>query len=381
MGRKSKVKSIEAKFGKPLQQILQELFAQGDIRFVAGKLEISPGSVINYSRQFGVYSHRTQTVTNNLQDSELKQAIENFLITKQVGGKTKSTIEFYSNNLRRFLWWLEQEGIPGKVSILTPVIIRKFLYYVQTSSERFGGLSTTSRRPVSRSTVDAYWRTFQSLSKWMLMEEIIKESFIAKVERPGQVKTIIPDVPSNVIKSILNSLDDDFLGIRNRAILYVLIDTGIRLNELLGMKHTDILPDNLIKVFGKGQKERIVRISPTTAKVFTSYLTLCPNKNEWIWVSENGKHMTRSGVQSIFRQLAKLNPGVKINPHAFRHTFAIDYLRAGGDPYTLQMLGGWTDLDMPRQYAAALKQEDAFKVHEKASPIEFLLNEHAKEDN
>ncbi len=61
--------------------------------------------------------------------------------------------------------------------------------------------------------------------------------------------------------------------------------------------------------------------------------------------------------------------------HVFRHTFAIDLLRAGGDVFALQTLGGWEDLALPKMYSEAIQKEHALKVHEKASPVDFLLNQ------
>jgi len=74
----------------------------------------------------------------------------------------------------------------------------------------------------------------------------------------------------------------------------------------------------------------------------------------------------------MIRRLKKLGGNVRWSPHTFRNTFAINYLRGGGDPFTLQILGGWEDLEMPRHYCAALKVEDAFKIHFRVSPADAI---------
>ncbi|MBN2187001.1 MAG: site-specific integrase [Dehalococcoidia bacterium] len=76
----------------------------------------------------------------------------------------------------------------------------------------------------------------------------------------------------------------------------------------------------------------------------------------------------------MIRRLKKPGGNVRWSPHTFRNTFAINYLRAGGDPFTLQIFGGWEDLKMLRHYIAALKVEDAFSVHQKASPANLLYS-------
>jgi site-specific recombinase XerD len=82
--------------------------------------------------------------------------------------------------------------------------------------------------------------------------------------------------------------------------------------------------------------------------------------------------MSKSGIQTMIRRLHKLGGNVRWSPHTFRNTFAINYLRNGGDPFTLQILGGWEDLNTPRHYCAALKVEDAFAVHRNVSPADHM---------
>jgi len=94
------------------------------------------------------------------------------------------------------------------------------------------------------------------------------------------------------------------------------------------------------------------------------------------------KPIKGEAIQSMVRRLKKLSHGIRWPPHTFRHTFAINYLRSGGDSFTIQILGGWEDLETPRRYSAALRAEDAFRIHEKASPADKLgsleLTENAK---
>lgn len=377
MGRKSKVIEIVAKYGKPIDLILKELYAQGDMRFVANTLDVGIATIASWFKLYGIKAHHREAITKQIGESQLKLFLDSFLEAKTVGGKTKDTIDFYRANLGRFLWWLQEQGIPATMANFNPTYIRKFLYYVQTNKVRFGGKSTTSRRPVKRATIDAYWRSFQSFAKWLVKEGVIeeKDNPILKVERPRQEKKVVPEIPGDILQAIEKSLKDgQFFNTRNRAMLLILLDTGIRLKELLELRIPNVnLVDGILKVFGKGQKERLVRIAPFTVKALGDYLAVRPVDSNVLWLKENGEPVTQSALQSFMRRLNQKYPDVHISTHVFRHTFAIRYLRAGGDPFTLQMLGGWEDLDMPRQYAAALKQEDAFKVHEKASPVQSLF--------
>ena len=102
--------------------------------------------------------------------------------------------------------------------------------------------------------------------------------------------------------------------------------------------------------------------------------TRCSNL-PYLWLSEYGKPLGKSGIHLMIRKLKHLNPNIKISPHVFRHTFTIDLLRAGGDFYALQTLGGWENLEIPRLYSETVQQEHALKVHEKASPVDFLVSD------
>lgn len=387
MGRHSKQAQIEAEYGKPIRELLTDLYSQGTIRSVAAELKVDNATVLHWLKNLGIQSHTPHGPSKPIpaENSQLKRVIDNFILAKTVEGKTKDTIDFYQSNLYRFLWWLNHEGISATLKELTTNTIRQFLYYVKTTEVRFGGLSTSSRRPVSQGTVDAYWRSLQSLCTWLVAESIIKENNnpILRIQRPRQPKVVIPDIPKQDLIAIFNNLSTgEFNDTRNKAFLLILLDTGTRKRECLTLTMDRLnLDAGLLKVFGKGQKERIVRISDLTKAALQSYIKLRPNGNDLLWLTEKGKPLSESAIDTLFRKLRRKYPHIgKLSAHVFRHTFSIDYLRAGGDPFTLQMLGGWTTLEMPRRYAGALKQEDALKVHAKASPVEFLLGSNGEND-
>lgn len=383
MGRKSKIGEIESKFNKPIKEILADLYSKGTIRTVADQLDLNNATVLHWLKANGIPIHSPKMIdhvaVSAARGSQLSQLVESFILAKSVEGKTKDTIEFYRSNLARFLWWLSDQKHQSSVKGLSTDVIRRFLFYVQTSPIRFGGHSTTSRKPAGQATIDAYWRTIQSFTKWLVNEGVIdkEQNPITRVLRPRQPKVVVPDIAKADLISIFAEMDPKtFTGIRDRALLLMLLDTGVRISECLNLETDKIdLETGIIKVFGKGQKERMVRIGDLTTIALANYLKHRPNGNGHLWISETGSALTKSGVNSLFRRIKAKHPGIgKLSAHVFRHTFSVDYLRAGGSTFTLQMLGGWTDLDMPRRYAAALTSDDALKAHIKASPVQFLLD-------
>ena len=130
----------------------------------------------------------------------------------------------------------------------------------------------------------------------------------------------------------------------------------------------------LIKVLGKGTKERVVRICKTAQKSLWRYLMYRPENGEHkLWLTEEGTPLHQSGVQSLMKRLkerAGITGGGSI--HHFRHTFALNFLRADRNVFNLQYLLGHSDLDMVKRYTATLGMEDALEAHKKASPADLL---------
>jgi len=161
---------------------------------------------------------------SNANLTPVRQVVERFLVAKQLEGCAKDTIRFYRENLVRFLWWGERNALLDEVSKIDVQCLRDFLYYVQTAKERFGGRSVSARRLASPSTVDAYWRTLQSLFAWLVREGIVSpgKNPMVRIPRPRVPEKVTQDIPLDLISKVLESYDNSsFLSVRNRAIILV----------------------------------------------------------------------------------------------------------------------------------------------------------------
>lgn len=316
--------------------------------------------------------------------TSLRSLVQGFVLTKQTEGKSPKTVEYYRGNLKRFLWYSEKQSWPDNIRLLTEWHIREFLGYVTTETHRWGldgNGSETSQRKASHSTTHHYFVALSCFFNWVVREGFLQESPMSKVKvAKGKPKVITP-YTTEEIKKMLAVCDYDyahnakFLASRNRAIILVLLDTGVRLSELVSMKLSDIDSETgYIKVLGKGNKERVVRVGKTSQKALWRYLVYHPqNGRQELWLSEEGKPLRSTGIQSLIKRL-KQRVGINGNGsiHRFRHTFALNFLRADKNVFNLQYLLGHSDLDMVRRYTAALGMEDALKAHEKASPADLM---------
>ena len=93
-----------------------------------------------------------------------------------------------------------------------------------------------------------------------------------------------------------------------------------------------------------------------------------------MWVCDDSKRLSRSGIQGIFRRLKRLGGGVRWSAHTLRATWAVNLIRNGADTFSLQILGGWNDIEMPKHYTRALSIDDALRVHRRASPGDRFIN-------
>ena len=144
-------------------------------------------------------------------------------------------------------------------------------------------------------------------------------------------------------------------GERDKVIVTVLADTGLRISELVSVTLSDIDSEaRTIRIWGKGAKQRIVRYGPFTAQLLSSYRrTLTGTKLFEIryW-----------GIESMLRRLGE-RTGIKCNPHAFRRTFATQSVRNGLNLFYVQSLLGHSTLQMTRLYAEQVNSEDAIKAY------------------
>ena len=169
--------------------------------------------------------------------------------------------------------------------------------------------------------------------------------------------------------------DDSFLSLRNRAIVLMFLDTGLRLSELANIQLSEIDFDRgMIKVMGKGSKERFVAVGKKAQKAILRYLLKRDDRHSCLWVTEERQPLRARGIQMVIKRARRRAgiTGVRCSPHIFRHTFALNFLRGGGNPRELQCLLGHTSIDMSMRYVAALGAVDALRAHERASPVDRM---------
>ena len=168
-------------------------------------------------------------------------------------------------------------------------------------------------------------------------------------------------------------------GYRGVVIVLTLLDTGLRVNELINLKMENVwLEEGLIKVLGKGNKERLVPIGKQIRKLPWRYISQyrpepARPKPDTLFLTQDGRPLTKNRVDSIMKHYGRMAglTGVRCSPHTLRHTFAIYFLRNDGDIFSLQKILGHSSLEMTRRYCE-LANVDIKKAHTIASPVDNL---------
>ena len=191
-----------------------------------------------------------------------------------------------------------------------------------------------------------------------------------RVPKMKEPQLVLPTFTLSQVASLIESKPRGFYPRRLHLIMLVLLDTGCRISEALGLRVQDVDLDNLLLTLnGKGKKQRKVPFSFELRKVLARYVTeFCPHPHKLVFSTRRGSAL---GRRVILRDVKLLCSKLGFNPpertlHAFRHTFALNYLRKGGSVFHLQKVLGHSSLEMTRRYAN-LMTEDLQAIHQRVS--------------
>jgi integrase/recombinase XerD len=313
--------------------------------------------------------------------TSLRALLDTYQVQARTEGKSSNTLRIYTTALSILQRFLERRGFPTDVTRIGPEEIREFISYLQnTKAFMEHPFTGPQKKGLTGHTINCYLRAIRAFWGWLLAEEFIEINPFDKITIPKPPKKVIMPFSEEQIHALLNTIDiKSAIGFRDWTIVLTLLDTGIRVSELTDLKLDDAnLEQRHLKIHGKGSKERIVPIGVTVQKALAKYVNKYrPNPmyplSGNLFINRNGMPLTPNRIESIIERYAsKVRiQGVRASPHTFRHTFAIAYLRNGGDVFTLQRILGHETLDMVRNYVC-LAQYDLQEAHLRCSPVDNL---------
>ncbi len=226
----------------------------------------------------------------------------------------------------------------------------------------------------------AHFRTVKGLFSWLEEEGYIEENPVRRVRLPKTPRYVVKPLEEDDVRSLLRAVDPrTAAGARDLAILLLLLDTGMRLGELADMSLSDgetALKHGMLRVFGKGARERFVPVGATAQNAFRRYLQLHRPQaySDRMFLSLSGRALSDEGIRQVVRRVARRAGVLGVHPHRLRHTAAVTFLRAGGDVFVLQRILGHSTLTMTRNYVT-LAEADIKTAHMRASPADRLYDD------
>jgi len=225
-----------------------------------------------------------------------------------------------------------------------------------------------------------YGQVLKCLFNWAEDEEILESNPSLRLKLGSPQYREVEPYSDDEVRAMLGVCHDDatfryrFLGLRNLAIICLLVATGLRLEELsgIGLSNLDARLTE-VRVVGKGAKPRVVPISGEARKALRHYLQVRPPGGEPLWLTDDAQPLSPYSIQVMIQRL-KRRAGVNGGggPHRFRHYFATRYLEAGGDINSLRLLLGHSTLDMVLRYSRYVDVQKALSEHPQFSPLDRL---------
>ncbi len=268
----------------------------------------------------------------------------------------------------KFLWFFHKHSYSScGVSEL-----RRFFAYLNTGHEEPGGRwgNPQQTKPLRPITVKTFHNHLCTFFNWLVKEEIIASSPMEKIPKVVARQNQIQPFTDEQLRAILQAAKSSQHRRRDEALVYFLLDTGLRATEVCNLRMQDVdYAGYRCTVFGKGNKSRTAHFGRAASKVLWQYLR--EEKREAsapLFLADRGTRagdpLTRSGLFQLIQRLGK-KAGIqatRCSPHTFRHTFAVQFLRNGGNTFTLKEMLGHTNLHMPNRYVA-LAQADIQNQH------------------
>jgi integrase/recombinase XerD len=315
--------------------------------------------------------------------TELLSLLSGYFLCAQTEGKSRNTVDIVINSITYLYNFLSSNGLSTDVTHIGAQEMRAFILHLQQkrcfSSHPY---SKVQQRGLSGHTVNTYMRSIRAFWSWLVEEEVIGSNPFSRLKIPKPPRKIMTTFSQSQLESLLDAMNGSVEGYRDMVIVLTLLDTGLRVNELINLKVENAwLEEGLIKVLGKGNKERLVPLGKQIRKLLWRYITRYrpeparPNLDN-LFLTRDGRPLTKNRVDSIMKhhgRTARLT-GVRCSPHTLRHTFAINFLRNDGDIFSLQKILGHSSLEMTRRYCE-LANVDIKKAHAIASPLDNLTVE------
>lgn len=294
----------------------------------------------------------------------LNDVREEFAFHCQCRNLSPRTIKNYGKQIDYLIRFLQEKEIKH-VQDVEPKDIKSFLLEMKR----------TKHTP---NYINDLLKAYKVFFRYAYNEGYTETLLTEKIQNVKAPKVIIRTFSEQELKKLSNYYQGyDYLNIRNKVIMLLLIDTGIRLSELIGLTEEQLKYDYII-IRGKGAKERVVPKSPLLGKWLIKFLAVRKSYFAYhiipdnIFLSRNGKPLTSTMIDHIVKEAGRacgVSEDIRVSAHTFRHTYAQYQLKNGLDIYSLSRLLGHESISITQTYLNGLRDKEVLKQAQNTSPL------------
>ena len=298
----------------------------------------------------------------------LDKAAKEFEYDCKIRHLSPKTIDNYGKQLRYLQRFLEKEFSISSIEDVKPSHIKRFLAMMDDAG----------RKP---QYINDLLKVYKTFFNYLESEGHIESSPAKRIRNMKLPKLKLRTFTEKNIMDMINYYSGrSFIEIRNRAMIAMMFDTGVRLSELMELVETQIHEESIV-IYGKGAKERVVPVSPFLSKALLRYTRARESffrnslhDNEF-FLSRTGKKLTAEAVAKMLKKAAKavgVSEDIRVSPHTCRHTFAHLNLKNGIDLYTLSRLLGHESVSITQRYLEGITDEGVIRIARKSGVLENI---------
>lgn len=285
------------------------------------------------------------------------EALTAFALSREAQNASPGTLRFHRDKLNPFVTYCTEQGA-STIEQVTATTVRAYLVQLQRANK-------------APWTIRGHARAIKTFLRFCASDGLLERA--PTYAMPKLPKTIMPAFVPADVRKLLAACDCT----RDRCVVLVLLDTGLRASELLALDTGDLeMGTGAVHVrLGKGRKDRTVYLSARTRRELWRYWRDLgtPTAHSPLWTSQStGTRLTDAGLRQLLERLGLHAEVPHCHPHTFRRTFALECLRGGMNIYALARLMGHADITVLRQYLD-LVDGDLEAAHRAASPVDRLL--------
>lgn len=297
----------------------------------------------------------------------IADALSNFLLADLARGLSPATLAIYRYHLSRLTRFAFERTLT-RLDQIDPHVLREFFADMHTSPNQVP-FAKQPKRGFSPHTIDQAHRSLRTFFTWCVAEGLLATSPMLRIARPKLPQHKVPRLELSQVRELLAAAERTALPERNRALILLMVDSGLRVGEVVQLRCRDVRMDaRRIRVIGKSDKERDVPFSPLTREAILNWEKVRPLSREpYLFVSAAGTPLQRNVITQVLNRLRRKLGWEKLYPHLLRHTFAKLFIRKG-DLRSLQLILGHADVATTAMFYLDPDFDELKDKHDLASP-------------